>query len=423
MILISPSLLTMQPGSEPITNGAVMIRGEEIVSVGPADRIIKDHPGHPLYQFVNAALMPGLINLHTHLELPRLFDRIGAKTFPDWVKNLVTALRAMSAHDYAVAAKNNIGTLIQTGTSTVGEISTHRVSPFLLKRSGLRSVVFREIISMNQKSFVPRLYSLFLLFRLNVLSRPAPGLFRTGLSPHAPYTVAESVLRRVKNIAKKKHFLLAMHVAESMEEIRLLRKENSGFDSLYHAFGWDRDWAPSAQSSFEYLFRIGFLGPDLVAVHAVQVTDDDIERIKKTQTSIAHCPRSNDELGVGRMPLKKFLDAGVIVGLGTDSLASSPTLNMWDEMRYAYRIHQEDGITTRDIFNCATTGGARALHMEKEIGTLEPGKKADLIAVGLPKKDTGDLYSDLLRETDSSIMTMVNGKIIWTYPGFTIHDK
>ena len=112
------------------------------------------------------------------------------------------------------------------------------------------------------------------------------------------------------------------------------------------------------------------------------------------------------------MPLKKFLDAGVIVGLGTDSLASSPSLNMWDEMRYAYRIHRRDGVSAEDIFRLATINGAKALGLDKEIGTLEPGKKADIIAVPLPEKNTGDLYSDLLRETKSCIMTMVNGKIL-----------
>lgn len=114
------------------------------------------------------------------------------------------------------------------------------------------------------------------------------------------------------------------------------------------------------------------------------------------------------------MPLKKFLDAGITVGLGTDSLASSPSLNMWDEMRYAWQIHRRDGITARDIFNLATIGGANALGMDKEIGTIEPGKKADLIAVSVPKKNTGDIYSDLLRETKSCIMSMVNGKIIYS---------
>jgi 5-methylthioadenosine/S-adenosylhomocysteine deaminase len=113
------------------------------------------------------------------------------------------------------------------------------------------------------------------------------------------------------------------------------------------------------------------------------------------------------------MKLRKFLDAGITVGLGTDSLASSPSLNMWDEMRYALRIHRRDGISAQDTMTMATTGGAAALGLAHEVGTLEQGKSADLIAIPLPRRSTGDLYSDLLRETNSCIMSMVNGRIVW----------
>src|SRR5512143_4151231 len=154
-----------------------------------------------------------------------------------------------------------------------------------------------------------------------------------------------------------------MHVAESKDEIRLLQRKKSGMEKLYQFAKWEPAWAPIGTSPFGYLERIGFLSSNLLAVHAVQVTDKDIELIKKSNVSVAHCPRSNKELGVGRMPLKKFLDAGITVGLGTDSLASSPSLNMWDEMRYAYRIHRSDGITVEDIFTIATAGGAKALGM------------------------------------------------------------
>jgi cytosine/adenosine deaminase-related metal-dependent hydrolase len=204
-----------------------------------------------------------------------------------------------------------------------------------------------------------------------------------------------------------------MHVAESKDEIRLLQGKKSGFDRLYQAALWDKSWAPSADSPFEYLHSIGLLNPNLLAVHAVQATDKDIGLIHRFRAPIAHCPRSNKELGVGRMPLMKLLDAGITVGLGTDSLASSPSLSMWDEMRYAFQIHLRDGITPKDIFRLATLGGAKALGLNKDIGTLEPGKRADIIAVPLPKKNTGDPYSDLLRETKSCIMTMVNGKMLY----------
>lgn len=203
-----------------------------------------------------------------------------------------------------------------------------------------------------------------------------------------------------------------MHVAESKDEIRLLQGKMSGFQELYDKAKWDLSWAPIAESPFIYLRELGLLSPRFLAVHAVQATDADIAIIKESKTPIVHCPRSNKQMRVGKMPLKKFLDAGITVGLGTDSLASSPNLNMWDEMRYALKIHKRDGISAWDIFKLATIGGAKALGLDKEIGTIEPGKKADLIAVPLPSKKTGDIYSDLLRETNSSIMTVVNGKSV-----------
>ena len=181
---------------------------------------------------------------------------------------------------------------------------------------------------------------------------------------------------------------------------------------MYQYAKWDLAWAPKGHSSLEYLSRIGFLSPHLLAVHAVHVSDKDIDLMKKSKVCIAHCPRSNNETGVGRMQLKKIIAAGITVGLGTDSLASSPSLNMWDEMRYAHQIHRRSGISAEDIFRLATIGGAKALGLDQEIGTLEAGKKADIIAVSLPKNNTGDLYSDLLRETNSCIMTMVNGTIL-----------
>jgi cytosine/adenosine deaminase-related metal-dependent hydrolase len=387
-----------------IDNGAIVLKHDKILSIGQTSDIISQFHGHSVVQIKNAVIMPGLINAHVHLELPALLASIRAPHFPGWVVNLIRAKKTLSSDDYLAAAQNNINTSIQAGTTTVGEICTHDVSPGVLKQSGLRAVVYKELISMDPLRKIRSFSSL--------LFRPT-SLVQAGLSPHSPFTVSESVLKDVNRIAKKKDLRLAMHIAESQDEIRLLQGKKSGLSELYRLAGWDLSWAPSAASSVEYLKRIRLLSPALLAVHAVHVTNGDISMIRKSKTPIAHCPRSNNETAVGKMPLKKYLDAGVFVGLGTDSLASSPTLNMWDEMRYAYRLHHRDGITARDILALATFGGARVLGMGADIGSLEKGKKADLIAVRLPHKETGDIYSDLLRETKSCIMTMVNGKILY----------
>ena len=406
-MIVRASIIVTGKHQRALCGGAVFISHGTIIDAGPASAIIRRFPGKKIVQLPDAVILPGLVNVHAHIELPFLRNSIRANSFSEWVLNLIRAKKELNQDDYVLSSKGNINALILTGTTTVGEICTHGISPILLKKSRLRTIVFDEIIRMEDREGKSS------DFKVQSSDRRQSSLLQHGLSPHTPYTVSEKVLREVAAIAEKKDLKLAVHVAESKDELRLLQRKKSGLEKLYQFAHWDLSWAPKGASSFEYLNRIGLLSPRLLAVHAVQVTDNDIQLIRNAKTSIAHCPRSNKELNVGKMPLKKFLDAGITVGLGTDSLASVPTLNMWDEMRYAYRIHRRDDISPEDIFGIATIGGAKALGLDKEIGTIEPGKKADIIAVPLPKKNTGDLYSDLLRETKSCIMTMVNGKILY----------
>jgi len=318
-----------------------------------------------------------------------------------------SAKKRLGTRDYRNAVRTNIETLIRTGTTTVGEICTHGMSPVLLKQSGLRALVFHEIINMG--SGVRGQGSGIQLPR-----GTGSALIKYGLSPHTPYTVSEPLLRAINVFSKKTGIRLSMHVAESKDELALLQRRASSLERLYGLAQWDLDWAPSGISSFDYLNKIGLLSPRLLVVHAVHTTDRDIALIKRSNVSIAHCPRSNKELGVGRMPLHKMLDAGIPVGLGTDSLASTQSLSLWDEMRFAYQIHRRDGVTPEVILAIATSLGAKALGMDKETGSIEPGKRADIIAVRLPQKNTGNLYSDLLRETNYCIMNMVNGKFLYS---------
>lgn len=405
MIITSSKLVSCKPHSDPVNEWAVVIKKGTIQAVGPFQQITRQFIRHRIYRIKNAVLMPGLVNVHTHIELSELLGTIRSKTFSEWILKLIKAKKGLTLEDYTSTTEKNLNTIIQTGTTTIGEICTHRVSPALIRKSALRAVVFQEIIKMGSGIGVQ---SSGMRLSLGADSL----LMKFGLSPHASYTVSEPSLRDITMLANRRNLRIAMHVAESRDETRLLRGKKSGLENLYRLAGWDLDWAPQGASSIEYLNRIGILSPNLIAVHAVQISDRDIALIKKSGVSVAHCPRSNKNTGVGRMPLKKILDAGITVGLGTDSLASSPSLSMWEEMQFAHNIHRRDGITAKDIFRLATIGGAKALGLNKEIGTLESGKKADIVAIPLPSRNTGDLYSDLLRETKSCSMTMVNGKIL-----------
>ena len=401
MIILADRIITRLDRTT-LAGGAVVIKQGRITAVGKASTLMSKYPGHRVVRLEKAVVMPGLVNVHTHLELPPLLNDIRANNYTDWVFNLLTEKKLLIRHDYAASAKSNIASLIRSGTTTVAEISTHAVSPRVLAKSGLRAIVYLEIIFMGKE-----------LDGLTIPSRgPVSRLMHYGLSPHSPHTISEPALLKINDISSKRHIPLCMHVAETREETLLLQRNKSALERLYAAARWDINLAPEARSSFRYLHRLGVLRPSFLAVHAVQANDTDIALIKRSGTAIAYCPRSNHEIGVGTMPLRKFLDARISVGLGTDSLASAPTLNLWDEMRYAYKVHRHSGVTRQDIFHMATLGGARALGMDQEIGSLEPGKKADLIAVPLPHKSTGDLYSDLLRETKTCTMNMVGGRFL-----------
>lgn len=401
MIIIADILL---PGvdREPIQNGAVVVGNGKIQAVGPLQAIRKTYARHHMVDCGRSALMPGLVNVHSHLELPELADEVRALEYVQWVLNLLQAKSHLSSADYCKAADRNIRNLIETGTTTVGEICTHQASPPAIRKHRIRAVIFHELIAMSQRSEVA-------MPRHLLRSR----LVAHGLSPHSPHTVSPAVLAAVRDHARKGSMPLCMHVAESIEEQRLLRKEQSSIDRLYAAAGWDRSSAPEGKTSIEYLARMQVLSRRFLAVHAVQVSTSDIALLKKHQVAVAHCPRSNHAMAVGTMPLRSMLDAGICVGIGTDSLASVPTLSMWDEMRFAMKVHRASGVSARDIVHLATLGGARALGKEDSIGSIEVGKRADLIAAPLPACQTGDLYSDLLRETKSCTMTMVNGKILY----------
>jgi cytosine/adenosine deaminase-related metal-dependent hydrolase len=404
MILLSSMLLTMIRDASSIKDGAIVIRNGLIEDLGPSDRIMQKYPRQSVHRFEDAVLLPGLVNVHAHLELPSLLESVRARTFPGWIRNLVIAKRSIENRQYKDAARRNAGFLVSTGTTTVGEICTHGMSPGILGKSGLRCVIYREIIGMNPS--------------IRALKIPCPSthptsLVRYGISPHSPYTVSSTLLQHIKKLSTRRKLRLAMHIAESVDEGRLLQRKKSGLERLYDAAQWELAWAPLGASPVAYLMDQGVLGPNFLAVHAVQVSSSDIDILRRSRTPVAHCPRSNNETGVGKMPLKELLTAGITVGLGTDSLASSPSLSMWDEMRYAYEVHRRSGISAENILRIATAGGAQALGFGGALGGLAPGQKADIIAVPLPSRNTGNIYSDLLRETKTCIMSMVNGKVLF----------
>jgi cytosine/adenosine deaminase-related metal-dependent hydrolase len=401
-VIIVADKIMARVEKEPLVGHAVLIRRGHILEIGSQKSIISAHRHDPVIRLDRTILLPGLVNVHTHLELPSLRIASIDHTYSSWVLNLLKAKSGLKFQDYRSAVRNNIKDSICSGTTTLGDISTHGVSTPILRKTGLRAMIYDEIIAMrpDRKLVLPRRYRDTILIR-------------HGLSPHSPHTVSAEHLSSIHSYAQMRGVPLCMHVAESRDEQLLLNRKKSPLDRLYATVNWDREWAPRTDSTVHYLKRIGILGPRFLAVHTVHINGNEIRMLARSGASVAHCPRSNRALRAGTMDLRAMLDAGINVGLGTDSLASVSNLNLWDEMRFAYKLHRKSGVSAQDILYTATMGGARALGMGKEIGSLEPGKKADIIAVPLPRRDTGDIHADLIRETQSSMMTLVNGSVLY----------
>ncbi len=397
MILIADKIIA-RTDQAPLEDHALLVRKGFIEDIGHQSRIMRSRGRNRIFRFPNSVLLPGLVNVHAHLELPALMGSRRRSDYVSWVGRLLKAKAGLNVQDYRTAARTNIRNIIRSGTTTIADISTHNVSPGVLSKSGLRAVVYHEIIAMKPRDLpsIPPLHS-------------TTALVRHGISPHSPHTVSERALVILHRYAREHMLPLCMHVAETRDELLLLQRKKNRLQNLYAAACWDQEWAPRAASSFQYLDRLGMLDPRFLAVHAVHAGPADVRLIARSGAAVAHCPRSNHALRTGTMPLKAMLAAGIHVGLGTDSLASVPSLNLWDEMRFALRTHKADGMTAKDIVHLATLGGAQALGLDGEIGSLEVGKRADIIVVPKPRRMTGDICVDLLRETHACTRTMVNG--------------
>jgi 5-methylthioadenosine/S-adenosylhomocysteine deaminase len=410
-MLILTARYVLPVSRPPIRDGALLIEGPSIRAVEAARPLQKAHPGVEVRDLGEALLLPGLVNVHTHLELTGLRGKVPrGGPFVDWVLHLLERKRGLSWDAYAPAVEEGIVELIQAGTTCVGDVSSVGVSFAALEQSGLRGVVYREVLGLDDRRAEGIAEMPFA--HIQTLRQRARGTrLEMGISPHAPYSVSPRLLMLCQGLQRKLHLKAAIHVAESEAEVEYFRSGTGAIRTrLLPATGWGDVPPPiPGGTSLAYLAACGFVTPASLLVHAVHLTESDLETVARGGSRVAHCPRSNATLGVGRAPLKAFRDRKIPVGLGTDSLASNGSLSLWDEIRFAHREHG-GLLSPADWIAMATFGGAQALHLEQEIGTLEQGKRADLTAVEIDQP-VDDPWEYLLHEAgpEKVILTMVDG--------------
>jgi len=397
----------------PIPDGAVAIRAGEIVAVGPRTQLVADYPDVDRWDLEDAALLPGLVNCHTHLELPAGSPAAADGTFVEWLVGVIERGRQLSAEVQAACAQAGTRALLESGTTCVGEVTTYGQSLGPLLRAGLRGVVYREILGLSPAEAAGRCDAA--RGDMDRMRQTALGsLLTIGLSPHSPYSLSEALLEGCNALVGASGIPCCIHAAESREEGEFLATGGGAIPRrLYPAVGCTA--APPrrpARSPIEYLDALGALTWRPLVIHAVHVDEGDCRRMADRGLRVAHCPRSNARLSGGTAPVADFLRHGIAVGLGTDSLASVPTLDLWDEMRACLAAHRGQ-VTPADVLAMATLGGARALGLSDRVGSLEVGKQADLTAVSGRGITATDPIGALILGTQGEdvLVSLVEGEI------------
>ncbi len=377
----------------PIENGVVEIVGGKISAVH--DRVDSNAEG-----LGNVALVPGLVNAHTHLEFSDLAEPISpAAPFTDWIRALVAYRRSRAPSESAVPAGKREAE--KSGTTCLGEIASPGWSPADLDPTGARVVVFQELLGLAAEQHEPQLT----LARDHLQQRRRERLVY-GLSPHAPYSVRPPLYEALVKLAAETSCPLAVHLAETRAELELLRAGTGEFVELLRGFDvWDPIAIPRGTRPLDYLRPLADV-PHALVIHGNYLDGDEIAFLAEHRNiSVVYCPRTHAYFGHQSHPWQRMLDAGVSVALGTDSRGSNPDLSLWRELQFLRCTFPD--VDPALLLELGTIRGARALGLDGEIGTLTPGKSADLAVIALGR-ESAELFDSNTRVT----ATMCGGEWI-----------
>jgi cytosine/adenosine deaminase-related metal-dependent hydrolase len=417
----------MPVAGEPIENGEVLAVDGRIVSVGPAGHVSSESAGE-IVELRSSALLPGFVNAHSHLELTVMRGLLEDLGFREWITRL-TSVKYSILGDEDMLDSARLGALeaLSAGVTMCGDTCDSGLALDALLEAGMRGTVFQEVFGPDMAQAPESMRKL--TEKVDALRERAGygGRVRVGISPHAPYTVSGELFRRTTAFALERNLPVAIHAAESDDEERFVREGTGPFAEglARRAISWE---APRT-STIAYLASLGVLETRPLLIHAVRATLADLDLVAASGACIAHCPKSNAKLGHGAAPLREMLDRAIVVGLGTDSVASNNVCDPIDEARCAVmsartRAGDFRALSSRTALELSTLGGARALGRDLEVGTIEPGKRADLCAVsldGLHHAPVYDVEAAIVFSATARdvVMTVVDGRILYDARGET----
>jgi 5-methylthioadenosine/S-adenosylhomocysteine deaminase len=426
MTIIYSAQWIVPVSASPFPEGGIAISEGRIAAVGTREQLQQQFPQAELRDFGSAAIIPGLVNSHSHLELTAMrgFLENEETDFFAWLRKLTLArLERMTADDLNVSAQWGACEAARAGVTFVADASDAAFESMnALRAVGLRGIVFQESFGpdprLAQQNFAK------LEAKITRLREVESSLVKCGVSPHAPYTVCGPQLEMIAQFAIDQELPLMMHAAETMMEVALLREGIGAFaDGLKNR---GIEWQTPGLSPIQYLRQHGILATRPLLAHCIHVDAADLETLSETGSSIAHCPKSNSKLRHGMAPLAKFLAQGIATGLGSDSVASNNVCDLLEEARYALLLARSGfagkggaaDLSAQDALHLATWGGARALGMAEQFGALQQGMQADFAIVSLAGSHQIPVYDPVSALVFSSsardvVLTVIAGREVY----------
>ncbi len=405
LVVVGRTVITENAARQMLSPGAVAINGTDIVEVGTPEAIAATYQAGETIDARDQIVLPGLINTHTHAPMVMYRGLADDLALTDWLQKYIFPAEAKTVSPELVRTGTRLAALemIESGTTTFADMYyfEEEIAQATIE-AGLRGVLGETIIQFPVADAKTPAEGLARAERF-IKELKDNGLIVPAVAPHALYTNDKTTLVAAAELGRRYGVPVLIHFAETEDEVRIAREQYK--------------MTPTA-----YLESIGFWGPKTLGAHGVWVTEDDIAILKRRGVGVAHNPESNMKLASGAAPVTKYLASGVALGLGTDGAASNNDLDMFEAMRQAsflakHATHDPTAVSAQTALDMATILGARAMDMERLIGSLEPGKRADLITVSMSatrQTPSYDPVSHLVYVTrgDDVRTSIVNGRIL-----------